>query len=122
MSRKRKCSQHALARWAVRVDPRADDRTARLAIDEINAQGRVVASNRGWVGRLVRDLGAGCVAIIAPTRPDVALIVRGDTIVTVYSRGCFGRAAGRRHGAGDRPAGGPARRHERRRPKRGRRS
>lgn len=85
-------SSHAVSRWRLRVDPAADYRAAHRAIREICAQGRVVSTPRGWVGRMVRDIGAGCVAIIAPTHPDVALIARGDTIVTVYARGCFRKA------------------------------
>lgn len=79
---------HALSRWSTRVDPTSNSAEAHEAILEICRKGRTVSTGRGWCGRIAKNKGRGCVAIVWSERPDVAVIVnvRDRVAMTVVTR------------------------------------
>lgn len=81
-------STHALSRWRSRIDPISNSAEAHEAILEICRKGRTISTDRGWCGRIAKNKGRGCVAIVWSERPDVAVIVnvKDRVAMTVVTR------------------------------------
>lgn len=84
---------HAVDQWINRVDHEADRGQAVAAILEVANGGRVRARLPSWIRKGgIFKVGPGQVLVTWHGRPDVALLVSADTVVTVWTR-----ASGERH-------------------------
>lgn len=87
--RRYRISQHAIERFQQRVGP-LPDRAARAAIRAIASTGHRRSRPRHWMREAATagvDPGGATATFVYNFRiPDLCLLLRGDTIVTVYSR------------------------------------
>jgi hypothetical protein len=76
-------STHAIRRYRERVDPIAASASVVRAIREIVISGRSRSRPRRWTTVKTRP---GCRYMYLAVRPDICVVVRGDVVVTVFSR------------------------------------
>ena len=74
---------HAIARYQQRVDPSVSHRRALCAIREILNGACSRSRPRHWTKVNAQP---GCRYLYSAQHPDVCLVLRGDAVVTVFSR------------------------------------
>jgi hypothetical protein len=77
-------SAHAIRRYRERVDPSASIPAALTTIADIAANGRRRPRPRRWTK--VVGCRAGAVYVYSQEHPAVCLVMRRQTVVTVFSR------------------------------------
>lgn len=76
-------SSHAVDRYCERVDPTADRRTAFQALAAILGSATVRTTPRWWT---TCRLEPGTRLVYSAVNPDVCLIIKGTTVVTLVTR------------------------------------
>lgn len=79
-------SQHAVSRYVERVDRGASRLEARLAISRLASLSRARPVPRHWMRRNGVQPQAGVLFLYPSERPDVCLVVREHTVLTVLTR------------------------------------